>query len=224
VIVTRKRQRRSNPARWLVPFFVLAVLAAVLSWPPAQRVIANGPLRPAWNAGAGAGSVIARPLTFAGQQQTIADRNRELRDLNDRLEKQRLAKADADARAQKLQQQVAALANQPQETAVLAPRPVATAAAGFAAASGGAAASGAATASGAAAAPTADEKRLAATWAAMEPEKAAAVVQRLPDDEVTRVLGQMDADSAGAIMNALPANVAARISRAVAQVQPATGR
>jgi flagellar motility protein MotE (MotC chaperone) len=55
----------------------------------------------------------------------------------------------------------------------------------------------------------------------MEPEKAAAIVQRLPDGEVTRVLAQMDADSAGAIMNALPAGVAARISRAVAQV-PAT--
>jgi flagellar motility protein MotE (MotC chaperone) len=73
-------------------------------------------------------------------------------------------------------------------------------------------------------APTAEEKRLAATWAAMEPEKAAAVVQRLPDDAVTRVLAQMDAESAGAIMNALPTNVAARISRAVAQVQPAAGR
>jgi len=75
-----------------------------------------------------------------------------------------------------------------------------------------------------AAAGSAEERRLAATWAAMEPEKAAAIVQRLPDDAVSRVLAQMDADSAGAIMNALPASAAARISRAVAQVPPAAGR
>jgi flagellar motility protein MotE (MotC chaperone) len=217
VIVTRKRQRRSHPARWLVPLLVLAVLAAVLSWPPAQRAVAGGPLAPVWNAGAHAGTVAFRPLTFAGQQQTIADRNRELRDLNDRLEQQRQAKADAEGRAQKLQQQVTALANQPVETAAPAPRPAATAAAGGFAAAPSAGASSAT-------APTPEEKRLAATWAAMEPEKAAAVVQRLPDDEVTRVLVQMDADSAGAIMDALPVNVAARISRAVAQVQPAAGR
>ncbi len=212
MIVTRKRKRRSHPGRWLIPILVLAVLAAVLAWPPSQRVIANGPLAPAWHAGANAGSVLVRPLSFAGQQQTIADRNRELRELNARLEAQRQAKTAADARADRLQQQVTALANQPQETPAPAPRPVATPAQGFAAAPGTAAAS------------TAEEKRLAATWAAMEPEKAAAIVERMPDDAVTRVLAQMDADSAGAIMNALPANVAARLSRAVAQVPAAPGR
>ena len=49
----------------------------------------------------------------------------------------------------------------------------------------------------------------------MEPEKAAAVLQRLPDDQVSRVLAQMDPDSAGAIMDALPTGVAARLSRAL---------
>ena len=211
MIVTRKRRRRSHAGRWLIPLAVLAVLAAVLAWPPSQRVIANGPLAPVWNAGANAGNVLVRPLTFAAQQQTIADRNRELRETNARLEQQRQAKADADARAQHLQQQVTALENQPQPTAIPAPRPVATPATGLAAAPGGAASA-------------AGDKRLAATWAAMEPEKAAAVAQRLPDDVVTRVLAQMDADSAGAIMNALPASAAARISRAVAQVPATAGR
>jgi flagellar motility protein MotE (MotC chaperone) len=221
VIVTRKRQRRSNPARWIVPLLVLAALAAALTWPPAQRAVASGPLAPVWNAGGNAATVAVRPLTFAGQQQTIADRNRELRDLNNRLEQQRQAKADADARAQKLQQQVAALENQPVETTAPAPRPAPANAAGFGSASTGGTTNGGASSAGA---PTPEEKRLAATWAAMEPEKAAAVIQRLPDDEVTRVLAQMDADGAGAIMNALPASVAARISRAVAQVQPGAGR
>jgi flagellar motility protein MotE (MotC chaperone) len=58
----------------------------------------------------------------------------------------------------------------------------------------------------------------------MEPERAAAVIQRLPDDEVTRVLGAMEPDSAGEIMNALPPAVAARISRASAQVSATSGR
>jgi flagellar motility protein MotE (MotC chaperone) len=212
VIVTRQRRRRSHLGRILLPLAALAALAVALAWPPSQRVIANGPLRPVWVAGGNAGAVLMKPLTFAAQQQTIADRNREIRDLNARLEQQRVAKSDAESRARKLQQQAAAIAAQPLVTAVPAPRPAATAAGALTAGAPGAAAV------------TAEQRRLAATWAAMDPEKAAAIVQRLPDDQVTTMLGLMDADSAGAIMNALPANVAARISRAVAQVQPATGR
>jgi flagellar motility protein MotE (MotC chaperone) len=210
VIVTRRRKPRSHPGRYLIPLGALAVVGFLLGWPPSQHAIANGPLQPVWNAGANAGAVVMRPLSFAGQQQTIADRNREIRDLNDRLERQRQGKADAETRTQQLQQQVTALANQPHAAPVVLPRAIATPGFGSVPASAGTA--------------TGDEKRLAATWSAMEPEKAAAVVQRLPDDEVVRVLAAMDPDSAGAIMNALPAGVAARISRAVAQVQPAASR
>ncbi|GAC1614114.1 MAG: hypothetical protein NVS4B13_08930 [Candidatus Elarobacter sp.] len=213
MIVTRQRKRRPHLGRLILPLLVLAALVAVLAWPPSQRVIANGPLRPVWTIASNAGGVLVRPLTFASQQQTITDRNREIRDLNGRLEVQRKAKTDADVRAQQFQQQVAALANQPHESPVPAPRARATAAP-----------LGLGASPGAAAAASDEEKRLAATWAAMEPEKAAAIVQRLPDGEVTRVLAQMDADSAGAIMNALPVSAAARISRAVAQVQPASSR
>ena len=213
MIVTRHRKARPHPARFLVPSAVLVLLVAALTWPPSQRFIANGPLHPVWSATASTGSVIARPLTFAGQQQTITDRNREIRDLDAQLERQREAKAAAEARSQQLQQQLTALANQPRETPAPAPRATAAPGLGTTAASGGTPA-----------AASADARRLAATWAAMEPEKAAAIVQRLPDDAVTRVLAQMDADSAGAIMNALPASAAARISRAVAQVPPGAGR
>ena len=210
MIVTRRRKPRSHPGRYLIPLGVLAVLGFLLGWPPSQRAIANGPLKPAWDAGANAGAFVVRPLSFAGQQQTIADRNREIRDLNDRLERQRQAKAEAEARTQQLQQQVTALANQPHAAPVVLARPAATPGPSAAAASAGGA--------------SGEEKRLAATWSAMEPEKAAAVAQRLPDDQVARVLAAMDPDGAGAIMNALPASVAARISRAVAQVQPPSGR
>jgi len=197
----------------VLPLGALVVLAAALLWPPSQRVIANGPLQPVWSATANAGSRIARPLSFAGQQQTITERNREIRDLEAKLELQRQAKVAAETRTQQLQQQLAAAANQPREAPAPARRVIAPAAPGVTATTGNSA-----TPAGA------DARRLAATWAAMEPEKAAAIVQRMPDDAVTRVLAQMDADSAGAIMNALPATAAARISRAVAQVPPGAGR
>lgn len=213
MIVTRHRKARPHPARIVIPLVVLALLVGVFTWPPSHRFIADGPLRPVWAATASAGGVVARPLTFAGQQDTITERNRRIRQLDAELERQRQAKAQADTRAQELQQQLAALANQPHETPVPAPRMTAAPNPGVAAVPGGAAAVA-----------SADDRRLAATWAAMEPEKAAAIVQRLPDDAVTRVLAQMDADSAGAIMNALPASAAARISRAVAQVPPGAGR
>jgi flagellar motility protein MotE (MotC chaperone) len=215
VIVTRQRRRRLHLGRYLVPLLALGALGFVLSFPPTQRAIANGPLKPAWTVGANAGGVLVRPFTFAAQQETINERNRKIQDLDGQLEAQRRAKADADARVQQLQQQVSALANQPHPAPVPAAR-VTVAPSALAGAPG---------AAGAAQHPASDdEKRLAATWAAMEPEKAAAIVQRLPDDEVTRVLAQMDADAAGAIMNALPASVAARISRAVAQIPPAANR
>jgi flagellar motility protein MotE (MotC chaperone) len=213
VIVTRHRRARPHPARYLLPLGAIAVLTAALLWPPSQRVIANGPLQPVWSATATTGGVIARPLSFAGQQETITERNREIRDLEAQLEQQREAKAVAEARTQQLQRQLTALANQPHEMSPPGPRATVAPAAAIAAGAG----------NGAPAA-SADARRLAATWTSMEPEKAAAIVQRLPDDAVTRVLAQMDADSAGAIMNALPAGAAARISRAVAQVPPSAGR
>jgi flagellar motility protein MotE (MotC chaperone) len=211
VIVTRQRKRRRGLARFIVPVLVLAALAALLAWPPAHHVVADGPLAPLWNTGAQGVAVVARPLSFAAQQQVITDKNRAIRDLDGRLETQRQAKAAAEARIAQLQHQLDAAAAQPTPTPVPAPlRSAAPAGADFGPAPGAQAADGL--------------KRLAATWAAMEPEKAAAVVQRLPDDQVTRVLALMDADAAAGILNALPPAVAARISRAGTQVSAAAGR
>ena len=128
VIVTRHRRRRSSAGRILIPLLLIAVLGFVLSFPPTQRAIANGPLKPAWTVAANAGGVVARPFTFAAQQESINERNRRIQNLNAQLEQQRKAKTDADARAQQLQQQMTALQNQPQVTPVPAPRPTAAAA------------------------------------------------------------------------------------------------
>jgi flagellar motility protein MotE (MotC chaperone) len=211
VIVTRRHHRRPSSGRYIGPLVALGALAFAFMWPPSQRLIATGPLKPAWVAGSEAGGLLARPLSFAGQQQTIADRNREIRDLNVRLELERRARADAYARTQALEQRLDDLTNQPtpaalQTAAPARPLPAAAAVASASAGSGFAVA-----------APSdAQTRRLAATWAAMEPEKAAAVVERLPDDQISRVLAQMDADSAGAILNALPPASAARISGRIA--------
>jgi flagellar motility protein MotE (MotC chaperone) len=207
VIVTRQRKRRAGIGRIVFPLAVLAALGFGLSWPPSQRAIANGPLKPAWKMGAGVTSVVSRPFTFAAQQQSIADRNRQIRDLTARLERQREATTDAEARVEQLQSQLTAAINEPRVNPLPAPRSMRTAAR-----------------SAALAPSSAGDRRLAATWAAMEPGNAAAVAQRLPDAEVSRVLAQMDADSAGAIMDALPTRVAARLSRAVAQVSPGGDR
>jgi hypothetical protein len=215
VIVTRHRRRRSNLGRFLLPLTALAALAVALVWPPSHDAIANGPLKPAWVAGANVFATVSTPFRFAAQQQTITERNQTIRDLNSRLEAQRAAAAAGDARVQQLQQQASALNNQPHPTPLPAVRPTA-APAGVAAALAPA---------GGQAAPASDsDRRAAATWAAMEPEKAAAIVQRLPDEQVVRVLALMDADSAAQIMNVLPANVAARLNRTAAQVGAAANR
>lgn len=221
MIVTRHRKRRRHLlSRVGLPLLALAALAFALTWPPSQHVISSGPLKPGWNAGANALAVVGRPLSFAAAQQQVVERNRTIRGLNGQLDKQRQAKSDDDARIQQLQQQIATLSSQPKPIPIPAFTPATAGAVPAAAAS----VTGSLTGSAGAALPTAAEKRLAATWAAMAPERAAAVIQRLPDDEVTRVMAAMEPDSAGEIMNALPPAVAARISRASAQVNATSGR
>ncbi len=215
MIVTRQRRRRAHPERVVIPLLIVVLLGALLALPPVQHVLSSGPLKPLWIAASGAGQTVGRPLTFAAQQQTITDRNREIQTLDAQLEAQRTIAAADDARIQRLQRRLAAVENAPRPTAEPAlVRPPAPA-------PFGAAASGDASSNGASAA---DDKRLAATWAAMEPEKAAALLVRLPDDQVGPVLAQMDPDSAGAIMDALPPAAAARISRAAAQLRAASDR
>lgn len=205
MIVTRQRRRRSRAGRFILPAIALVALVVALTWPPSHNAIANGPLKPAWQIAERAYVAVTTPLRFAAQQQQITDRNQQIRDLNVRLEQERGKTAADDSKVQQLQQQIAALANQPRPTPQPAVKPTAPPPGTIAAAGQ--------------TAPASDgDRRLAATWAAMEPEKAAAVLQRLPDDQVVRVLAAMDADSAAQIMNALPAGVAARLSRAAPQV------
>lgn len=196
MIVTRRRPRRLNLRALMLPLAAIVALAVALLWPPSHAIIVDGPLKPVWSTLGNA----AKPLTFAYQNQVIADRNREIKRLNDSLEADRKEKEAKETRIQALQQQVAHVQAQPKPTPLPArPKPQASAALGASAP--------------AAAAPVGDDvKRTAQYWASMDAEKAAAIAQRLPDDYVNKVFAQMPPDSVGDIMNALPAKVAARLA------------
>jgi len=219
VIVTRRRRRKVRLGRYVLPLLALAALAVALAWPPSHNAIANGPLKPFWTAAGNVLGVAARPLSFAAQQQTIVDRNREIRSLNAQLEQSRQAQAADDARVTAAQQQVQSLLAQPRPSTA----PIARSSPGAIAAAGTAGAGTTEMTAGGQPA-TDDEKRLGATWAQMDPDKASAIAQRLPVEEVSRILSTMDPGDAAEVLNALPPKLGAQVSAAVAQVPDASRR
>ncbi len=120
-------------------------------------------------------------MSFAYQQQQITDRNQSIKDLNDKLESDRKAQDDKDAQIAQLQKQIATANAEPAEPSPAAAGPIAGQPAGAGAAAG---AAGAAPAQ-----PTASEavRRDAQQWSAMDPETAAALVQKLPTNFVSTV-------------------------------------
>jgi hypothetical protein len=217
MIVTRQRKQKKSSLPILLPIAAIAMLVVALTWPPSRNFITNGPLKPVATVFDTVWGTVSRPLTFAYQQQQITDRNEQIKELNDKLEVDRKAAADQDAQVQQLQKQIADLNNQPEATpAAVAALP----AQGTAAAPGGAPAADAA-------APVSNSVRLAAQqWAAMDPGKAAALVQKLPAIYVSSVFAQMSPDAVGPIMDALPPKVAALIiqSGTTPQISAQAGR
>jgi flagellar motility protein MotE (MotC chaperone) len=201
MIVTRRRRQRRNLTPVILPLVAIAALVFALNWPPSRNVIFNGPLKPAATFLGNVGSAIAKPFSFAYQQDQITQRNREIQRLNGTLEGDRKTAEDKDQKIAALQQQITQLQAVPSATPA-PPRPQPSSAL-----AGG---SGLAMA---AAAPVPDDiKRTAAYWASMDAEKAAAIAQRLPDAYVNAVFAQMTPDTVGDIMNALPPKIAARLA------------
>jgi len=196
MIVTRRRTKRRSILPILLPLFAIGALAGALTWPPSHNVIVNGPLKPVWTIASAGGAAVSKPFGFVTQQQHIADQNREMRRLNASLESDRKAQESKDARITALQSQVTQLQAQPKPT--LAPVVVRKSQ----------------PASTEAGAESDAVRRTAQYWASMDAEKAAAIVQRLPDSYVNRVFAQMPADSVADIMNTLPPKVAARLTAA----------
>jgi hypothetical protein len=202
MIVTRQRKKKQSSLPILLPIAAIAMLAIALTWPPSRNFITNGPLKPVATVFDGIWGTVSKPLSFAYQQQQITDRNTQIKDLNDKLEADRKAQADKDAQVTQLQKQIAAIGNEP-EAATPAPAvPLNGQQPGAAAGTAGAPAP----------APASEAiHRAAQQWSAMDPEKAASLVQKLPTGYVSTVFAQMSPDSVGPIMDALPAKVAALI-------------
>jgi len=212
-IVTRQRPKRKfNPRRLLLPVVALAALGFALWWPPSQQRIIGfvvyGPLTPVWRAIGNAINPFLQPLHFAAQEQVIADRNKQIETLNGQLEGQRKDLASRDSQITALQNQVKQIQAAEARQAAQSPVPIPTRR----------------PSPGAAEVPqtttTDDPKRTAQVWAAMEPEQAAAVAQRLPASYTAKVLALMNADSAGSLLGALPPAYAAQVSQVSTAVPP----
>jgi hypothetical protein len=203
MIVTRQRKQKKSSLPILLPIAAIVMLVIAVTWPPSHNFIVNGPLKPVATVVDGVWSVVSKPLTFAYQQQQITERNQNIKSLNDKLETDRKAQADKDAQIAQLQKTIAANAAQPDSAT---PAPAGAVPAGQIAANAANPGGAPAQASGADAI-----RRNAQQWSAMDPEKAAALVQKLPTGYVSAVFAQMSPDSVGPIMDALPPKVAALI-------------
>jgi flagellar motility protein MotE (MotC chaperone) len=216
MIVTRQRKQKKSSLPILLPIAAIVMLGVALAWPPSRNIILNGPLKPFSNIVLSFWGTVSRPLTFAYQQQEITDRNIQVKQLNDQLEADRKTSADKDQQVQSLQRAVAAANAQPPEVTP-SPAPVVRPAA--AAVAGGAVALSAISPERAALQKTGQQ------WAAMDPEKAAALIGTLPDDYVAQVFAQMSPDDVGPIMDNLSAKQAARIVQSSqAQISAPTRR
>ena len=204
MIVTRQRKVKKSSLPILLPIAAIAMLAIALTWPPSRNFITNGPLKPVATVVDGVWGTLSRPLSFAYQQQQITDKNQDIKTLNDKLETDRKAAAEKDTQIAQLQKQLVAAQAQPEPT-------TSPAAAGPIAPSGAQAGAGGSGAAPAATQASAAVRLAAQQWSAMDPEKAAALVQKLPTAYVASVFAQMSPDSVGPIMDALPSKVAALI-------------
>lgn len=132
-------------------------------------------------------------MAGASSVHAPADPAADVKRLGDELESARKTEAAKDARIAQLQSEVSAAQAPPPDaspTPLAKPSPTAV---------------------------PASIKRVAAYWAEMDAEKAAAIAARLPDVYVKDIFGQMPADAVAEIMNAMPAKAAAKL---MANVDP----
>jgi hypothetical protein len=203
----------------LLPIAAIAMLIVALTWPPSRNFITNGPLHPVAAVADSIWATVSRPLTFAYQQQQITDRNVQVKQLSDKLETDRKTADAKDAQIASLQKQITALQAQP---AAASPSPAPAGPVAGTTAAGAAGPAGAAPSS-----PGSDAIALTAKqWSAMDPERAAALAQKLPEAYDAQVFAQMSPDNVGPIMDALPSVFAAKVvqSGPQAQISAQTGR
>ena len=210
MIVTRQRRRTFPFRKLLLPLIAIALIVAAFWWTPSRNAIATGPLAPVWNAGASAFDKVAAPFHFAAQNQVISSENATIAKLQAQVTDLQTQSAAKDKQISRLQSSLDAA-----NAATAAARsPEAKPSAGAVAAPGVGASGAPAFASGdLTVGATADARRTASVWAAMDPENAAKVVQKLPIPYVAHILALMSPDQVGPIMDALPPTYAAALTQ-----------
>ena len=221
MIVTRQRKKKKSSLPILLPIAAIAMLVIALTWPPSRNFITNGPLKPV-------ATVVRRDLDHrvaaADLRLSAAADHRpatnEIKDLNDKLESRPQGR-----RATRTPQVAAASEADRRSQQPARARDSRAVAAALRSAAGAGCRQGAAGSATVAAVSNA-VKTAAQEWSAMDPEKAAALVQKLPTAYVATVFAQMSPDSVGPIMDALPPKVAALIveSATNAQISAQPGR
>jgi flagellar motility protein MotE (MotC chaperone) len=210
VIVTRQRRKPFPFRRLILPLLAIALIVFAFLWPPSRNVMLAGPMSPAVRTVGSWFDAAATPFHFAAQNQTITDLNRQVVALQGQLSAAQSTAGDKDKQIADLQQQINQLQTQAAATrsapapAKGAPQP--SPSAGSFSNDLGAGA-------------TADVTRTAQYWTSMDPENAAKIAQRLPPGYVARVFAQMQPDAVGAILDALPATFAAKLTQEHPQLQ-----
>lgn len=213
MIVTRKRKKPFPLKRLILPVVALALVAFAFVWGPSRNAMSSGPMAPAVRTTGDWFDKIAVPFHFAAQNQVITDRNRQISALQAQLA---TAKTDSQGKDKK----IADLQKQLDQTQTQ----LASASSNAAQASTRGAALGqssprpgpsdvALAGSDLSVNSSPDMKRTADYWAAMDPENAAKVAQRLPPSYVARVLALMPAESVGTILDNLPPAFAAKLTQ-----------
>jgi flagellar motility protein MotE (MotC chaperone) len=221
VIVTRKRKKPFPLKRLLLPAIAIALAIFAFSWGPSRNAMSSGPMGPVVRTTGAWFDTIAAPFHFAAQNQIITAQNRQIAALQSQVaaaksESQSKEKTIADLQTQlnEAQTQLASASGNAAQAvgrgASLGhgtPRPGPS----VLGLTGGTnvALAGSDLTSGA----TPDMKRTADYWAAMDPENAAKVAQRLPPAYVARILALMPAESAGTILDNLPPSFAAKLTQ-----------
>lgn len=212
MIVTRKRKKPFPYKRFVLPLVALALAAFAFSWGPSRDAMSSGPMAPLVRGTQAYFDTVAAPFHFAAQNQVITDRNRQIAALQGQLASAKSDVQTKDKAIAALQTQLDQVQTQLASAGANAPAP-----AGRAPRPGAAAppfgSNVALTGSDLSANATPDMKRTADYWAAMDPENAAKVAQRLPVPYVARVLALMPAEAAGTILDNVPPSFAAKLTQ-----------
>ena len=200
MIVTRQRKKKFPWKKVLLPGTALVLLIAALWWAPSRNWIATGPLSPVWKATSPVWRPIAAPFDSLGQARTISTQSAQIAQLQKQLADQQSQITDRDKQISQLQTQLNGAQEEAAKASAAKPvAPVSQASSAPQADLGSQA--------------TPDMRRTAAVWAAMDPETAAKVIQRLPQDYVSRIFALMSPDAVGAILENVPAKYAAALTQ-----------